>query len=293
MRLFETHITPFINNYIHIENREQPFFYSPHHGQPSFHSHPEFELDYIQEGFGKRIIGNNVSDYEEGDMVFIGSSVPHIWLSDPSFYKEDSVLISKSIVAYIHPNVFEPLINNIRELNYIKEMILNSSRGITIHGKTRKYISDLLIPLTAKSGFEKVEGLLHILHLISVSPDTKYILDSNPFNAPGTPDRINDVIEYTKNNLSQQITLEQVSNVACLTIPSFCRFFKKRTRMTFFQYLTKMRISHACKLLIELDQSVSYIANMCGYNSDSHFCKVFRDHMGISPYKYKSSVNAE
>ncbi len=291
MRLFETQITPFINNFLHIELREQPFFYSPYHGQPSFHFHPELELNFIQEGFGKRIIGDKVTDYLPGDMVFIGSGVPHIYLSDHAYYKQDPTMLSRSIVAYIHPKILEPMINNIKELESIKEMIHQASRGINIYGKTKKMIGEKLVSLSSKTGFEKVEGLLHILYMISESTEKSYILNENTLTAHGIPDRMNDVIEFITKNLHEQITLEQVASVACLTVPSFCRFFKKRTRITFFQYLTKIRIAHACKLLIEMDKSVSYIANMCGYNSDSHFCKVFKDHIGQSPYQYKSSVN--
>ncbi len=292
MRLLETQITPFIDNFLHIELREQPYLYSPHHGQPSFHSHPEFELSFVMESFGKRIIGNNVANFGPGDMVFIGSHVPHLWLSDPAYHKQDPNLIARCIVAYIHPKIFEPMFNHIAELDQVKEMIYQSKRGISIHGETRKEIGDRLISLTEKTGFEKVEGLLRIMHIISESSEKNYILNDNPTAIPGTTDRMNDVIDFIKNNLNEQITLEQAATVACLTIPSFCRFFKKRTRMTFFQYLTKLRIAHACKLLIEMDRSVSYIANMCGYNSDSHFCKVFKDHIGQSPHQYKSSVNS-
>ncbi|MEO7961539.1 MAG: AraC family transcriptional regulator, partial [Ginsengibacter sp.] len=279
MRLFETKITPFINNFLHIERREQAYFYSPYHGQPSFHFHPELELNFIQEGYGKRIIGNKVTDYLPGDMVFIGSGVPHIYLSDPAYYKEDSKMLSKSIVAYIHPLLFEPMINNIKEFEGIKEMIQQSYRGISIYGETKKVIGEKLVCLSSKTGFETIEGLLHILYLISASSERSYILSDNTARTRGTPDRINDVIEFITGNLHEQISLEQVANVACLTVPSFCRFFKKRTKMTFFQYLAKVRIAHACKLLIEIDKSVSYIGSMCGYNSDSHFCKVFKDHM--------------
>ncbi len=291
MKLFETQITPFINNFLHIELREQQYFYSPHHGQPSFHSHLEFELNFIQEGFGKRIIGNNVSDCGPGDLVFIGSHVPHVWLSDPSYYKEDPKMISRSIIAYIHPKLFEPMLNHLEEMECLKEMVDQSKRGICIHGETKNQIVKKLVPLTSKTGFDKVEGMLRIMYMIASSTEKTYILNDDPAAVPSTPDRMNDVLDFIKHNLNKQVTLEQVADVACLTVPSFCRFFKKRTRVTFFQYLTKLRIAHACKLLLELDKSVSYIANMCGYNSDSHFCKVFKDHVGQSPHQYKSSVN--
>lgn len=291
MRLLQTQITPFVNNFLHIDVREQPFLYSPLHGQPSFHAHPELELVFILEGFGKRIIGNKVTHYESGDMVFIGSGVPHIWLSDPAYYKQGSTLRSKVIVTYINPKVFESMFIHIKELDGVKEMIRQASKGINIFGDTRSSIAEKLIALSSKTGFEKVDGLLQIMHQISISPEKNYILNEDHVSASGPSDRMNDVIDFIKNNLNEQISLKQVADVAYLTVPSFCRFFKKRTKMTFFQYLTNVRIAQACKLLIEVDKSVSYIANMCGYISDSHFCKVFKDHVGQSPYQYKCSVN--
>lgn len=291
MRLLQTQITPFVNNFLHIDVREQPFLYSPLHGQPSFHAHPELELVFILEGFGKRIIGNKVTYYETGDMVFIGSGVPHIWLSDPAYYKQDSTLRSKVIVTYINPKVFESMFIHIKELDGVKEMINQASKGINIFGDTRKIIAERLFALSFKTGFEKVDGLLQIMHLITVSTEKSFILPEDHVSVSGLSDRMNDVNEYITNNLSEQISLKQVADVACLTVPSFCRFFKKRTKMTFFQYLTNVRMAQACKLLIEVDKSVSYIANMCGYISDSHFCKVFKDHIGQSPYQYKCGVN--
>lgn len=292
MRLLQTQITPFINNFLHVEIRDQPFLFSPHHGRPSFHAHPELELVFVQEGYGKRIIGNKVSHYESGDMVFIGSSVPHIWLSDPLFYKQDSQLRARVIVMYINPKIFEPMFDMIKEFDGLKEMFRQASQGINIFGETRNIIADKLIELASKTGFERVDGLLQIMHLISVSADKNYIVEKE-FNAPGSghSDRLTEVIKYIKDNLDEQITLEQVAEVACMTIPSFCRFFKNRTNKRFSQYLTELRIAQACKLLIELDKPVSDIANLCGFNSSSHFCKVFKDHMGQPPNQYKFIIS--
>lgn len=292
MRLYETNITPFINNSIHLEYREQSFLFSPHHGQPSFHSHPELELTFIQEGYGKRIIGNQICDYKSGDMVFIGSGLPHVWLSAPPFYEQNCNMISKTIVAYINLQVFEPMLNNVKECESVKDMIDASIRGISIHGNTRNLIASKLEFLLYKSGFEKLEGFLQIMNIISSSNEISFILKDIPATQQFTSDRMNDIYQYMNNHLSEQITLEQVAEVACLTIPSFCRYFKKRTQMTFFQYLTQLRIQNACKLLIEMDQSVSWIGNMCGFNSDSHFCKVFKEKIGQSPFQYKSSIQS-
>ena len=295
MRLLKTEITPLINDVMHIDLREQRFLWSPFHTQPSFHSHPELELVFILEGFGKRIIGNKIEPFESGDMVFIGSNVPHLWLSDPVFYDENSTLQSKVIVTYINPKIFLQLFDSIKEFEEIREMIRQSSKGIRILGETRNMIAKKLISLSSVKGFEKVEGLLQVMNLISVSNEKEFIVNNYESDRYDDlyPDRLVDVIKYLKENLHEQITLRQVADIACMTEQSFCRFFKKRTKKSFSRFLSDLRVVQACHLLIQTDNSVAAIAYRCGYNSSSHFCKVFKEHTGVSPFQYKTSVNKQ
>jgi len=291
MKLLKTEITPLINEPMRVEYREQPFLSSPYHTQPSFHSHPELELVFIVEGYGKRIIGNKVEPFESGDMVFIGSNVPHLWLSDPVFYEECSRLQSKVIVCYFNPKIFQQIFDSIKEFEGIREMIRQSSKGIRILGETRNLIAKKLIALSKIKGFEKIEGLFQIMHLISTSDEKEFIAsDETDHYDDLYPDRIIDVIKFVKENLHEQITLRQVSDVACMTEQSFCRFFKKRTKKSFFNFLNNLRISQACQLLVQTDQQISEVAYLCGYGSSSHFGKVFKEHTGISPFQYKSSM---
>lgn len=293
MRLLHTEITPFINDFLHIDLRNQSFLSCPFHTQPSFHAHPELELVFVLQGFGKRIIGNKVEPFESGDMVFIGSYVPHVWLSDASFYEKNSTLQSKVIVTYFNPSVFQHFFDAVKEFDDIKEMIRQASKGIRILGETRNIIAQKLIALSSKTGYEKIEGFLQIMHLISISDDKSFIVnnENNKFNGLNS-DRLIDVIKFVKANLDEHISLKQVAEIACMTEQSFCRFFKNRTKKNFSQYLEDLRIAHACKLLIQSSgKSISDIAYACGYNSSSHFCKVFKDHYGQSPYQYRCSIN--
>jgi AraC-like DNA-binding protein len=291
MKLLQTEITPFTNNSLHIEFRDQAYLSSPLHGRPCFHSHPELELVFIVEGYGKRIIGNNVSHYESGDMVFIGPNVPHIWLSDPAFYKKDSIMRSKVIVMYINPKIFESMLAFVTEFDGVNEMLQQAVKGINIFGETRNSISAKLIALASNTGFEKAIGFLQIMHMISVSEDRNFIHNPELNNPAGqNSDRLIEVFKFIKENIQKPISLKKVAEVACMTLPSFCRFFKSRTKMRFSQYLADARMTHARKLLIELDKPISEIAYMCGFNSNSHFCKVFKDHTKQSPYQYKCSI---
>lgn len=294
MRLLHTEITPFINDSLFVEFRNQPFLASPLHGQPCFHAHPELELVLILEGYGKRIIGNKVEPFESGDMVFIGSNVPHIWLSDQAFYKEDSNLTSRAIVTYFNPSIFQQMFDAVKEFEGIKEMIAQASKGIKIFGETKRIIAEKLESLVAVKGFEKVEALLRIMHLISISSEKAYIADQemDKFETRHS-DRLMNVLTFIKRNLHEQISLKQVANIACLTEQSFCRYFKKRVQMSFSQYLLELRMDNARKLLVETDKPISDVAALCGYNSSSHFCKVFRDYTGQSPSQYKSGIKED
>lgn len=291
MKLLKTEITPLINEVMHVDYREQPFLCTPYHTQPSFHSHPELELVFIVEGYGKRIIGNKVEPFESGDMVFIGSNVPHLWLSDPRFYEENSGLQSKVIVCYFNPKIFVQIFDAIKEFEGIRDMIRQSSKGIRILGETRNLIAKKLMALSNIKGFEKVEGLLQIMHVISTSEEKEFIVNNEPDHYDDLyPDRLVDVIKFVKENLHEPIALRQVADIACMTEQSFCRFFKKRTKKSFSQFLSDLRIAHACQLLIQTNKQISDIAYICGYNTASHFCKVFKEHAGVSPFQYRTSM---
>ncbi|MBN8860137.1 MAG: helix-turn-helix domain-containing protein [Sphingobacteriales bacterium] len=291
MRLLKTEITPLVNELMYVDMRQQSFLWSPFLSQPTLHSHPELQLTFIIEGYGKRIIGNKIEHFESGDMVLVGSNIPHIWLSDPVFYGKDTSLQSKVIVAYFHPKVFFQIFNCLKEFDNIREMISQSSKGILIQGETKNIIADKLISLTAKQGFDKVEGLFQIMNLISLSPHKRFIVtdesaDYNDFY----PDRLVDVVRFINDNLHEPISLRQVADIAFMTEQSFCRFFKKRTKKSFSQFLNAARISRACEMLRQTNKAITDIAYRCGYNSLSHFCRVFKEHTGMSPFSYRSRI---
>jgi AraC-like DNA-binding protein len=291
MRLLHTEITPLTNEFLCIELRDQQFLQSPYYSQPVFHAHPEIELVLILEGYGTRIIGDTVEPFEAGDMVFIGPNVPHVWLSDEAFYKENSKLHSRVIVTYFNPNKFKDVFESIKEFGSIRDIIRQASKGIKIFGETRKIVADKLFEISSKSGFEKIDGLLQIMNLISTSSERSFIINKELGDSDQQySDRLIEVIKFIKENLHNQISLKQVSEIACMTEQSFCRFFRNRTKKSFSQYLLDQRISYACTLLIQSDKSISEISDLCGYKSSSHFCKVFKDQINQSPYQYKRSL---
>lgn len=289
MRLLRTEITPLINDPLYIDTREQPFLWSPFHTKPSFHAHPEMELVFIEQGYGKRIIGNKIEPFEAGDMVFIGSNVPHIWLSDPVFYESATTMKSKVIVTYFNPVIFAQLFDSLKEFYGIRQMIREASKGIRIYGETRNIIAKRLRSLALASGFEKVDGLLQIMHLISVSGEKRLILPQDLIKTADTDtDRLITAINFVKTNLDKPIYLQEVAELACMTESGFSRYFKQRMKKTFSAFLTELRMERAKELLIQDGRSVKEVAHLCGYDSLTHFYKLFKNYAGVSPAQYKA-----
>ena len=176
MKIVQTEISPGINSYLSLIERDDAFFKAP------FHFHPEMELVYIVESFGKRIIGDTIEPFAEDDMIFIGSNLPHIWMNDEIFYKENSDLKAKAIVFYFNKNIFSKDFYNMKEALTLNEFFQHGERGMRITGNTKEVIANKLKHLLLKKDFEKVIGLFEIMHILSRSKDISFIV-SDGYNA--------------------------------------------------------------------------------------------------------------
>ncbi|WP_431242898.1 AraC family transcriptional regulator [Flavobacterium sp. P21] len=286
MKIVKTTIASYTNTSLSVFSREESFFQSP------FHSHPEFELVYILESHGKRIIGNSVESFQPGDMVFLGDDIPHVWLNDEIFYKGINSLKAKAIVIYFSRDLFGNSFYELPEAQEVKKFFAQAIKGVSITGETNALIAKKMSKLLKKKGFEVVMGLLEILFLLSKSKDLRYINDNSyvPVNEDNKNDRLAEVFKYVKSNYKEEISLDEISKIANLTPTSFCRMFKAKTKKPFVEYLNEIRVSNACKYLIETDLGISEIAYECGYKTASNFNKLFKKLIGTTPKEYRKNA---
>lgn len=286
MKIEKTKITSYLNSYISVINREEPFFQSP------FHSHPELELVYIKESYGKRIVGNSVEQFVSGDMVFLGSDIPHVWLNDEIYYKGINTLKAEAIVVYFNKDIFGPIFYELKETQKINNLFNQAIRGLSITGKTNEMVAKKLEKLVHKKNFEIIIGLFEILSILSESNDISFVNNEAyiPANNQTKNDRLSDVFEYVKINFKQDISLDEIAQIANLTPTSFCRMFKAKTQKHFVEYLNEIRVSNACKFLIETDMGMSEIAYECGYKTASNFNKLFKKLTGTTPKEYRKKT---
>ncbi len=101
-------------------------------------------------------------------------------------------------------------------------------------------------------------------------------------------DRINVVFNYVKTHFKEEIRLEEIADMVSMTVPSFCRYFKKITNKTFIKFVNECRLVHASTLLTEKPISITEVCFESGFNNFSHFNKSFKKFTGQSPSSYRN-----
>ena len=252
--------------------------------EPIWHYHPEIELVYIKNGKGKRHIGAHISYFTDGDLILIGPNLPHRGFTDRFTNSETEAIIQ----------VKEEVINGasmaLPELQSIRELIKRAESGLSFYGKTKDYVGARLEDMQGMNKIERLLALIQIFDYLSSSDEFTELNVDNVSLVVNHMDheRIKLVYDYVRKNYMDPIPLELIAGILNMTIPSFCRYFKKHTHKTFTQYVNEYRIVHACKLLLEEHTSISNIAYDCGFNNFSHFSRCFKKHTNKTPKEYRN-----
>lgn len=257
----------------------------------AWHYHPEFELIYITKSNGLRFVGDSVSPFYPGDLVLVGSFLPHLWRNDISYYDEDSTqevetIITKFDIDFLGNDIFK-----ISAFNDVKKLLDRSKFGISFGESTRVKLHEQLMNLPNLSPVEQHVELLSVLQ--KLSNETKIeVLSSSDMRQSTTEssERIDTVLRYISDNYATNIGLDDIADVACMTTNSFCRFFKKTTNKSFTQFLNEVRVRNASRLLVQNDASVSSVCYSVGYNSITNFNKQFKKIMGVTPKTFREAI---
>ncbi len=252
----------------------------------SWHFHPEIELVYINKGSGKTHIGNHLSYFNNSQLVLIGSNLPHNGFTDRLTTNGSETLI-QFMPDFLGQGFFEA-----KEMKSIKNLFEKAKKGIVFGKKTKNKIGYKIEKLSEKKGFKQILYLLDILHILSKSKDYT-ILNADGFAFeihPQDNSKIDMIFSYINENFSQQITLNEIADKVSMTVPAFCRFFKKTTGRTFTKIVNEYRVVHATKLLAENQKSITDICFECGFNNFSHFNKLFNEFTGKSASRYRKEM---
>lgn len=254
--------------------------------RPFWHFHPEIELIYVNKGKGKVHIGNHLSYFNNSQLLLIGSNLPHNGFTDRLTINGSQTCVQFGS-DFLGENFFD-----IPEMGRIKNLFERSKKGISFGVKSKERLGSKIEKLSEKQGFTKILILLEILDELAKSEDYN-ILNADGFAfeaAPQDSAKVDIIFKHVNQNFREHISLDEIADKVSMTVPAFCRYFKKVTGKTFTKFVNEYRIVHATKLLSESQISITDVCYECGFNNFSHFNKVFKEFTGKSASKYRSEL---
>lgn len=266
-----------------VKELKEPFF------DHQWHFHPEFQLFMVLKGTGTRFIGDHVQPFKEGDMVFTGPNLPHLWRSDHKYFEAKEELKVEGIVIYFQEDFFGKDFLEKEEMLQVQQLFHQAKRGMEIVGSTAAQISQLMKELLRLNGFERVIKLMQILHILAQTSEYRLLSSSGYTNSQRKTDseRMNKVHTFIMEHFNQKISLEEAAAIANMTAASFSRYFKTHSNKTFSDFVSEIRVGHACKLLMENNLAISQICYECGFQTLSNFNRQFKNITRYSPREYR------
>ncbi len=252
-----------------------------------YHFHPEYELTLIVSGTGKRYVGSHMNDYAAGDLVLLGSNLPHCWKSAKASGTKKSV----SVVIQFQQSFLGDGFFSAPETKSILRLLNNSSHGIQFTGNTLAARQQIQHIPDEPDSFNQLLDVLSVLHQLAGTKD--YVLLENqhayPLLSLNEQERIHAAMAYVVESFQRPISLTAVASRVNMTPEAFCKYFKKITRKTFIEVVNDYRIDFAIGQLINTEKSIVQVGFDSGFNDMSNFYKTFKDRTKYSPLNYRKT----
>lgn len=253
-----------------------------------WHYHPEVELVYAHKGHGTRFVGDSVGTLTEGDIMLIGSNLPHTTQRNRLAQGELSDEPPFLVIVQFMPHFLGDSFLQLPECQAIAHLLERAKRGILFTGPERASLGSRLLRMLTLPPTLRLIELLTVLTELAEAEQYQYLAASSFVNTYATlqHQRLHSVYTHSVNHFMHRITIETVADLAHMSVPGFCRYFKNQTGKTYVQYLTELRIAFACKLLTENRLAIHDIAQQCGFHNTSLFNRQFKALKACTPSEY-------
>ena len=268
-------------------------YYDYDHFTYPWHYHSQYELIYVEKSSGLCFAGDKVEKYTDGDLVFLGSGLPHYMLSDDIYMEGHKELRVKGAIIQLEADFMQYSINNYPQLLHVKNFLAESARGFIIKDMKDRDILALLDDIVSDAGFFQIPNILILLQNLALYQGKQYLSSQGfvqPLMSVEGDKRLSKIMDYIQKNYTGVIDLDDIAGRAAMNPSSFCRYFKKQTGRTFVQYVNEMRVGHACRLLMNGKMNITQIAYESGFENVIHFNRIFKQLKSCTPTQYQKNM---
>ncbi|MDF7814033.1 AraC family transcriptional regulator [Hymenobacter sp. YC55] len=247
-----------------------------------WHYHPEYELVYVPHGSGQRQVGRHVGRYDQGELLLLGPHVPHL------SYGFGQRAPFREVVVQFRADLLGPGWLEAPELGPVRSLLQQAQGGLVFADAVRRSVGPQVEQLPELPPWERLLSLLAILGQLVGAPSLG-LEASVPAPPPLAQQRLNRVLTLLDQRLPKPVSVVELADAAALSVPAFCRFFKKMTQRTVTEFINEWRVQHACLLLRE-DVSITEVGYASGFLHLSHFNRLFRRSTGLTPSAYRARL---
>jgi len=256
----------------------------------TWHYHPEYELTWIIESHGTRFIGDNIQNYQPGDLVLVGPNLPHRWYNNSS---EPVCVQPKLVVLQFLPDCLGETFFELDEVKLASQLLYEARLGLSFSNAVSQKIGPLLLQMCETSDLARLSIFMQVLQILSESPKQRlatpdFIVRQDIL--PAYKHKVERVHRFVREHLCEEISQAEIAAKLNMNAPAFSRFFKTSTGITFVAFVNTLRVHEACRMLNNTDLSVTEIAMSCGFNNISNFNRQFLSFRGMNPSEYRAHL---
>lgn len=287
MKIMNEHIDVMGKSTLKIKWGEIPFFTYP------WHFHKEYEILYMLESTGTRYVADSIEPFSPGELVMMAGNLPHYWRNDDEYYEGNPQIRAKRIVVHFPNDFLRPQIDTYPEFHTIKNLLARSEKGIRFFQPESDEIGKKLLKLLHLKGFKQLMRFIEILYEMSLNTNYKLLASEayKPGNHVISDNRLEKITRFLTYNYQNEITLQEVADIAGMHPTAFCRYFKEKIGKSLSVYLNELRIGFACKLLMKGNMQVSQVCYETGFNNLSNFNRTFKQITGLTPREYRENYH--
>lgn len=254
---------------------------NPHKDFPE-HWHSDLEIIYCHQGAFGVSFEKQEFIVREGQILFVGSSVPHAYFNCTkdcmvTLLRIGSLFFGSTLFMEIAKKQFvNPVLEDDKEAQeiFLHVAKLYEKEGTLVNKLMLQGLVQIIVSLLLERLPQKDDFVNYDKRLNSVL-------------------NIQKTLDYVSKCFAQDITVDTAAKVSGYSKGAFCRVFKEATDMSFHQYLTNYRVQMACVLLQESQFPMTKVAEKAGFQDMKTFGRVFKQIKGIPPSEYRKKYNVK
>ena len=254
-----------------------------------WHHHPEVEITLTLNCKGQRFIGDNIERFDHGDLVLVGSNLPHSWVSQD---RVDPAKPFNALVIWFNQTWLEELSEKAPELSAISQLCAKMHRGLRFSETTKAQAQKHVLEIFKTPQQPSLFSFLQLMEVLARDQDATPIASRQVSKTnQKTSTQLNRVLNHIHENYQGEIRIATLADIAALSPSALDRMFQRQTKQSISSYVMNLRIGAACAQLTTGEKPIAAIASDVGYHSLANFNRQFKKLRNMTPRAFRTTYS--